>query len=80
MLTLLQLMRFFCCIGFGESENCYGGTEEEPFAKIGKGSGAPSPNFTDLSILIVNVHKRMGNGANLISEYTSRVVVLEIVL
>ena len=76
MLTFLQLMRFFLRTEFGESEDWYGGMEDETFAGAGQESGAAPPSITVLSTLIVNAYKSMRNGDNLTSTYPSQMFVL----
>ena len=54
MLRLLQLMQFCLCTGFGESEERYGGVEDDPLFGLGQGNGTASSGFSALSSLVVN--------------------------
>ena len=80
MLTCLRLMQFFVRTGFGESEESFGGTEENPLGGLGMGSGSAPPSFAVLSVLIVNAYKRMGHGAKLTSAYMARMFLLAAVM
>jgi len=73
VLTALRLMQFCIRIGFGESPELFGGTEDRPFGGGGQGSGWAPPGFVALSSIMINAYKRAGCGAEITSSYFSRV-------
>ena len=76
----LMLMQFCLKTGFGESDEFYGGTEEDPNSGLGQGNGAAPPGFSGLSTLVINAYRRMGHGAKLTSAYTARLFLLAAVM
>ena len=51
LLQSFRTMQFCLRTGFGESEQLFGGTEDDPIAGYGQGSGAAPPAFSCLSTL-----------------------------
>jgi hypothetical protein len=48
LLSSMQTTQYVLKTGFGESEECYGGTESSPNSGLGQGSGASPPAFIAL--------------------------------
>jgi hypothetical protein len=63
LLSSRQTMQYVLKTGFGNSEECYGGTNSSPNSGLGQGSGASPPAFIALSSLIINSYRWMGHGA-----------------
>ncbi len=76
MLQSFSTMQFFLRTGFGESEEFFEGTENDPIRGYEQGSGAAPPAFTCLATLLMNTYTQMGNGATLTSSYVSRLFLL----
>ena len=54
MLYVLQTMNFYLKTGFGQSQESYGGTKEDPTMGLAQGNGAASPGFLAVSTLMIN--------------------------
>ena len=80
MLTCLQIMQFCVRTGFGESKELFRGTLTNPTMGLGMGNGAGPPSFTVLWVLIVNVYKRKGDGAELTLAHMARVFLLAAIM
>jgi hypothetical protein len=73
-------MRFYLCMGFGESKTSYGRTHEEWLEGYGQGNVAAGPGFIAMSLLIVNAHLRDGFGARIYSSYYKQLLLLVAVM
>ena len=62
-------MQFCLCTGFEESKDCLDGRIQFQLTGYGQGDSAALSIFLCLSILIVNVYKRAGHRAKLISSH-----------
>jgi hypothetical protein len=62
LLKTMETMRFYLHTGFGKSKTSYGSTNEEWLAGFDQGNAAAGPDFTAMSLLIVNayLHDRFG--------------------
>ncbi len=72
MLTTIHNMKFFLCVGYGDSANYAGGESddlEDPVKTQGmcQGNGAAPTTWTVTSIQMIAVHKRKGHGAHFIA-------------
>jgi len=76
VLNSFETMQFCLRTGFGESNDFFGDTEDNPIAGWGQGSGAAPAAFSCLSALMVNAYKRMGHGAKLTSCYAARMFLI----
>ncbi len=57
-------------------KDSFGGTEDDPMAGHGQGSGFPPGGFSCLGSLIINAYRRMGHGAWLTSSKASHLFLL----
>ena len=80
VLKALRLMQFCLRTGFGESEEMFGGTEDDPYGGSGQGSGWAPPGFTALSSVAVNAYKRAGGGAKITTPRSGRIFLLAAVM
>ena len=78
--AVLRLMQFCLRTGFGESEEMFEGTEENPFGGSGQGNGWAPPGFGALSSIAVNAYKRAGGGAKITTPRSGRVFLLAAVM
>ncbi len=69
-------MRFYLCTGFGKSKTSYSSTHEEWLSGCGQGNAAAGPDFTAMSLLIVNAYLHDGFGARIYSSYYKRLLLL----
>ncbi len=69
LLTSKQVMQYFHKTGLGKSSESYRSTPTNPNSGLGQGSGASPPGFLALSLLIVNVYRHQGHGANVTSAF-----------
>jgi len=76
----LQVMKFCLRTGFGESEEFYGGSEEDPIAGLGQGNCMAPPGFGSLGSMIVRAYRRMGHGAKLTSAKTASLFILAAIM
>ncbi len=76
----METMRFYLCMGFGESKTSYGSTHEEQLAGYGQGNAAAGPGFTAMSSLIVNAYLCDGFGARIYSSYYKQLLLLAAVM
>ena len=80
LLTAIRRMQYCLKTGFGESEQRYGGTEDDPIAGSCQGSGFAPGGFSALSTLAVNAYRRLGHGAKLTSAYSCRTFLLAMIM
>ena len=73
-------MQFCLRTGFGESEELYGGTLDDPIAGLGQGNCMAPPGFLALSSMIVRAYQRMRHGARLTSAMTARTFLLAAIM
>jgi hypothetical protein len=80
LLETMETMRLFLRTGFGKSKTSYVGSHEERHAGYGQGNAAAGPDFTAMSLLIVNAYLCNGYGARIYSSYYKQLLLLAVVM
>ena len=60
MLLTLQTMSFWLRTAYGEDEQAFGGTPDDPFYGISQGAGSAPPTYTASSTLAIEAYKMKG--------------------
>jgi hypothetical protein len=70
MLTTIQEMKFFLCMGFGDSMDFASSKFKIKTQGLCQGSGASPAGWAVVSICIFNAHKKKGHGAHFVCPIT----------
>jgi hypothetical protein len=74
MLSTIQDMIFFLCMGFGDPNVYAGSTDGKKTQGLCQGNGAAPAGWTVTSMAMINAHKRKGHGVHLTSPITKAAI------
>ena len=57
MLLTLQTMNFWLKTAFGEADEPFGGSTEDPYSGISQGSESAPPSYTTVSTVAIKAYK-----------------------
>ena len=79
-LYALQVMKYWLRTAYGDAEQPFGGTREDPCMGLGQGSGASNPACTTTLTLLINAYKRRNFHAELTAAWSGIVFALAAIM
>jgi hypothetical protein len=67
MLSVLQTMKWYLKLAFGQSRTFFGGMEDDPLMGFGQGNGTSPSGFLAVCTLLINGYRKQGHGAQFFS-------------
>ncbi len=80
MLSVLQMMKWYLKLAFGQSTTFWGGTPDDPLMGFGQGNGASPPGFLAVCTLLINNYQKEGHGVQFLPRLAKDAFILAAVI
>ncbi len=80
MLSVLQMMKWYLELAFGQSPTFWGGTPDDPLMGLNQGNGASPPGFLTVFTLLINVYRKEGHCAGFLPRLAKDAFILAAVI